>query len=74
MRRFPAVNQMVASPDGDGKVLSIAPLLGTLYVDVFGKGIFQYRVEEVKFNKKEANKLKNVKSNEEAEHKDLEKE
>ena len=65
---------MVASPDGDGKVLSIAPLLGTLYVDVFGKGIFQYRVEEVKFNKKEANKLKNVKSNEEAEHKDLEKE
>lgn len=74
LRRFPAVNQMVTSPEGDGKVISIAPLLGSLYVDVFGKGIFQYRVDEVKFNKKEANKLKNVKSSEDVEHKELEKE
>ena len=74
LRRFPAVNQMVTSPDGDGKVVSIAPLLGSLYVDVFGKGIFQYLVDQVKFNKKEANKLKNVKSSEDVEHKELEKE
>lgn len=74
LRHFPAVNQMVGSPDGDGKVLSIAPLLGQLYVDVFGKGIIRYSVDEVKFNRKEASKLKNVKSNEEMEHKSLEKE
>lgn len=74
LRHFPAVNQMVGSPDGDGKVLSIAPLLGQLYVDVFGKGVFLYKVEEVKFNRKEASKLKNVKLEEELQHKSLEKE
>lgn len=74
LRYFPAVNQMVGSPEGDGKVLSIAPLLGKLYVDVFGKGVFLYKVEEVKFNRKEASKLKNVKLEEELEHKGLEKE
>lgn len=74
LRHFPAVNQMVVSPDGDGKVLSIAPLLDQVYIDVFGKGMMKYSVHDIKFNKKEANKLKNVKSKEDVEHKKLEKE
>lgn len=74
LRHFPAVNQMIGSPDGDGKVLSISPLLGELYVDVFGKGIFKYKIEDIKFNRKEASKLKNVKTEEELQNKNLEKE
>lgn len=74
LRKYPAVNQQVRTDKGDGKVISISPLSGYLFVDVVDKGIMKFELHEVKFNKKEANKLKNEKTAEELEHKELEKE
>lgn len=74
LRVYPAVNQLVRTTKGDGKVLSISPLNGFLYVDVEGKGIMKVLIEEIKFNKKEAKKLQNVLSTEEMQLKKLEKE
>ncbi|WP_147368819.1 PSP1 domain-containing protein [Fusobacterium necrogenes] len=74
LRNYPAVNQQVRTPKGDGKVSSISPLNGYLFVDVENKGLMKFNVEEVRFNKKEANKLKNEKTAEELAHKELEKE
>ena len=74
LRNFPAVNQIVRTEHGDGKVLSISPLNGFLYIDIPEKGISRINVKDIKFNKKEANILKNVKTKEEIENKDLEKE
>ncbi|MGL4997445.1 MAG: PSP1 domain-containing protein [Cetobacterium sp.] len=74
LKIFPAVNQIVKTTKGDGKVLSISPLNGFLYIDIEGKGIMKILIEEIKFNKKEAKKLQNVLSNEELKHKSLEKE
>ncbi|MGL5000534.1 MAG: PSP1 domain-containing protein [Cetobacterium sp.] len=74
LKVYPAVNQIVKTTKGDGKVLSISPLNGFLYIDIEGKGIMKILIEEIKFNKKEAKKLQNVLSNEELKHKSLEKE
>ncbi|MGL6066392.1 MAG: PSP1 domain-containing protein [Cetobacterium sp.] len=74
LKVYPAVNQIVKTTKGDGKVLSISPLNGFLYIDIEGKGIMKILIEEIKFNKKEAKKLQNVLSNEEMKHKSLEKE
>ena len=74
LRNYPAVNQQVRTPKGDGKVISISPLNGYLFVDVENKGMLKFDVEEVRFNRKEANKLKNEKTAEELAHKELEKE
>lgn len=74
LRNYPAVNQQVRTPKGDGKVMSISPLNGYLFVDVENKGMLKFDVEEVRFNRKEANKLKNEKTAEELAHKELEKE
>ncbi|MGL4653262.1 MAG: PSP1 domain-containing protein [Cetobacterium sp.] len=74
LRVYPAVNQLVKTTKGDGKVMSISPLNGFLYVDVEGKGIMKVLIEEIKFNKKEAKKLQNVLSKDELQHKVLEKE
>ena len=74
LRNYPAVNQQVRTPKGDGKVSSISPLNGYLFVDVENKGLMKFDVEEVRFNRKEANKLKNEKTAEELAHKELEKE
>lgn len=74
LKVYPAVNQLVKTPKGEGKVMSISPLNGYLFVDVPNLGMTKFDVEEVKFNKKEANKLKNEKTQEELEHKELEKE
>lgn len=74
LRHYPAVNQLVKTPKGDGKVISISPLNGYLFVDVATIGMIKFEIEEIKFNKKEANKLKNEKTQEELEHKELEKE
>lgn len=74
LRNYPAVNQQVRTPKGDGKVISISPLNGYLFVDVENKGMMKFEVEEIKFNRKEANKLKNEKTAEELAHKELEKE
>lgn len=43
-------------------------------VDLPEIGIVKFTIDEVKFNKKEANKLKNQKTAEDLEHSDLEKE
>ena len=74
LRQYPAVNQLVKTPKGEGKVISISPLNGYLFVDVATIGMMRFEIGEVKFNKKEANKLKNEKTQEELEHKELEKE
>lgn len=74
LRHYPAVNQLVKTPKGEGKVISISPLNGYLFVDVATIGMMKFEIEEIKFNKKEANKLKNEKTQEELEHKELEKE
>ena len=74
LRVYPAVNQLVKTQKGEGKVTSISPLNGFLYVDVEGKGIMKVLIDEIKFNKKEAKKLQNVLSTEELQHKVLEKE
>lgn len=74
LRVYPAVNQIVKTAKGDGKVMSISPLNGFLYVDIESKGIMKVGIDEIKFNKKEAKKLQNVLSSEELQHKVLEKE
>ncbi|WP_022818885.1 PSP1 domain-containing protein [Fusobacterium russii] len=74
LRNFPAVNQIVRTEHGEGKVLSISPLNGFLYIDIPDKGISRINIKEVKFNRKEANILKNIKTKEEIENKILEKE
>ncbi|MCI5724666.1 MULTISPECIES: PSP1 domain-containing protein [Fusobacterium] len=74
LKNFPAVNQIVHTEYGEGKVLSISPLNGFLYIDIPEKGISRINVKDVKFNKKEANILKNIKTKEEIENKILEKE
>ena len=74
LRHYPAVNQLVKTPKGEGKVISISPLNGYLFVDVATIGMMRFDVGEIKFNKKEANKLKNEKTQEELEYKELEKE
>lgn len=74
LRNYPAVNQYVKTVKGEGKVVSINPLSEYLMVDLPEIGIVKFTIDEVKFNKKEANKLKNQKTAEDLEHSDLEKE
>ncbi|MBC2850709.1 stage 0 sporulation family protein [Cetobacterium sp. 8H] len=74
LKVYPAVNQIVKTQKGDGKVMSISPLNGFLYIDIESKGIMKVTIDEIKFNKKEAKKLQNVLSTEELQHKVLEKE
>lgn len=74
LRVYPAVNQYVKTQKGEGKVMSISPLNGFLYVDVESKGIMKVTIDEIKFNKKEAKKLQNVLTSEDLQHKGLEKE
>ena len=74
LKNFPAINQNVGTEKGEGKVVSISPLNGFLYVDVPKLGITKFDIEEIKFNRKEAKKLKSETTEEERAHKDLEKE
>ena len=74
LKDFPAVNQSVGTQMGEGKVVSISPLNGFLYIDVQDKGISRFNIEDIKFNRKEASILKNMKSKEEIENRILEKE
>ncbi|WP_429249259.1 PSP1 domain-containing protein [Fusobacterium sp. PH5-29] len=71
LKEFPAVNQQVKTEHGDGKVISISPMSRYLFIDVVQKGIMKFNIDEIKFNKKEANQLKNIETKEE---KQLEKE
>lgn len=74
LKNFPAINQNVGTEKGEGKVVSISPLNGFLYVDVPQLGITKFDISEIKFNRKEAKKLKSETTEEEKAHKDLEKE
>lgn len=74
LKNFPAVNQIVKTEIGEGKVMSISPLNNFLYVDIKDKGTSRFDIKDIKFNKKEANILKNMKTTEEIENKNLEKE
>ena len=74
LKDFPAVNQLVKTEIGEGKVVSISPLNNFLYVDVRDKGISRFDIKDIKFNRKEASILKNMKTQEEIENKILEKE
>lgn len=74
LKNFPAVNQIVKTEIGEGKVVSISPLNNFLYVDVRDKGISRFDIKDIKFNRKEASILKNMKTQEEIENKILEKE
>ena len=74
LKDFPAVNQLVKTEIGEGKVVSISPLNNFLYVDVEDKGISRFHIKDIKFNRKEASILKNMKTQEEIENKILEKE
>lgn len=58
IRNFPAVNQIVKTKLGEGKVTSISPLNEFLYVDIRNKGVTKMDISEVNFNRKEARKLK----------------
>ena len=64
LKDFPAVNQSVGTQMGEGKVVSISPLNGFLYIDVQDKGISRFNIEDIKFNRKEASILKNMKTKE----------
>ena len=74
LKDFPAVNQIVKTEIGEGKVVSISPLNNFLYVDVKEKGISRFDIKDIKFSRKEASILKNMKTQEEIENKILEKE
>lgn len=58
LKNYPAINQRVITPMGKGRVLSVNPLNGYLYAEIPEKGMNRFDLEEIKFDKKEANKLK----------------
>jgi len=58
LRDYPAVNQSVMTEQGKGKVISISPLSGYLFVDVEGNGVMKFDLDQVTFNRREASKLK----------------
>lgn len=71
LRHYPAIGQRVETEMGKGRVSSISPLNGYLYVDIDEKGINKFDLKEVKFDKREAKKLQNSLTAEEKEHKKL---
>lgn len=73
LKNFPAVNQRVKTPDGNGKVSSISPLNEFLYVYIPDRGIIRYNLEDISFDLKEAHSLKNIKTKEDYAHRKLEK-
>ena len=73
LRRFPAVGQQVKTPSGKGKVNSVNPMNGYMYIDVDGKGIMKFDLKEIKFNRGEAKKIQKLTAKEDEEHKNLEK-
>ncbi len=74
LKGYPAVHQAVETTSGPGKVMSVNPLNGYLYVDVYNKGILKMTLDELKFSVKEAKKLQNKLTAEEKKLKTLEKE
>ena len=74
LKGYPAVHQIVDTEMGTGKVMSVNPLNGYLYVDVYNKGILKLTLEDLKFSVKEAKKLQNKLTAEEKKLRTLEKE
>lgn len=74
LKGYPAVHQAVDTTSGTGKVMSVNPLNGYLYVDVYNKGILKLTLDDLKFSVKEAKKLQNKLSDEEKKMRKLEKE
>lgn len=74
LKGYPAVHQIVDTEMGTGKVMSVNPLNGYLYVDVYNKGILKLTLDDLKFSVKEAKKLQNKLSDEEKKLRTLEKE
>ncbi len=74
LRGYPAIGQRVTTEMGLGRVASVSPLNGYLYVDIDDKGINKFDLKEVKFDRREAKKLQNTLSAEEKQLKNLEKE
>lgn len=74
LKGYPAVHQIVETTQGTGKVMSVNPLNGYLYVDVQNKGILKLNLDELKFNVREAKKMQNKLSPEEKKLRGLEKE
>ncbi len=66
--------QRVNTEMGAGRVASVSPLNGYLYVDIDDKGINKFDLKEVKFDRREAKKLQNTLSAEEKQLKNLENE
>lgn len=70
LKGYPAIGQRVETLEGKGRVSSISPLNGYLYIDLDDKGINKFNLEDVKFDRKEAKKLQNTLTKEELKHKE----
>ncbi|NLK63102.1 MAG: stage 0 sporulation family protein [Fusobacteria bacterium] len=71
LKSYPAIGQNVTTKLGNGRVTSLNPLNGYLYVDIVGKGINKIDLKDVEFDINEANLLKEKPVDSEDEHKDL---
>ncbi|MBZ4683259.1 MAG: hypothetical protein JG768_683 [Fusobacteriales bacterium] len=59
LKKYPAVNQVVETPLGAGKVTTVNPLNDYMYIDIPEKGINKFSLSEIRFDLEEANSLKN---------------
>lgn len=73
LKNFPAIGQQVKTASGKGKVNSVNPLNGYLYIDVDGKGIMKFNLDEIKFDRSETKKIQKQTERQDAAHKELEK-
>lgn len=69
---YPALGQRVSTDHGNGRVNSICPLSGYMYIDVDTKGLMKIDLKDVGFDKSEAQKIKEKNSEVDLEHKKLE--
>ncbi|TDT71917.1 cell fate regulator YaaT (PSP1 superfamily) [Hypnocyclicus thermotrophus] len=59
LKKYPAVNQIVETPLGSGKVTTVNPLNDYMYIEIPEKGINKFSLREIRFDLEEANSLKN---------------
>lgn len=71
LKHYPAIGQNVKTALGNGRVSSLNPLNGYLYVDIMGKGINKINLKEIEFDLEEAKFLKQRNVESEDDHKDL---
>ena len=58
LHEFPAVGQRVLTNIGSGRVMSLNPLNGYLYIDVEGKGMNKIELKDVTFDREVAKAMK----------------